>query len=228
MKLAVDPRITFALILALFLETAGGLIWAGRAAARLDAVERAVATQPEVAERLARLEEQIVDARRSLARIERRLDRMISVLGPPALAGGDAEKVRRRGAGGPRGACHRRLRRSVRRRRPDARHRSRGRVRCEPCAAREPLPMLVEHERRLLAGYWNDVREDSRGLFLRGEIRDDQPGAARARRMIARGVDGLSIGFVPIVAHPHAKGRVLTEIELLEVSIVTHPMHFAR
>lgn len=74
MKLAVDPRITFALIFALFLETAGGLIWAGRAAARLEDVERAVATQPEVAERLARLEEQVADARRSLARIERRLD----------------------------------------------------------------------------------------------------------------------------------------------------------
>jgi HK97 family phage prohead protease len=92
-----------------------------------------------------------------------------------------------------------------------------------------PLPMLVEHERRLLAGYWTELHEDSRGLFLRGEIRDDQPGAARAKRMIARGVDGLSIGFVPIVAHAYAKGRVLTEIELLEVSIVTHPMqHFAR
>jgi hypothetical protein len=74
MKLAVDPRITFALIFALFLETAGGLIWAGRAAARLEEVERAVATQPEVAERLARLEEQMADARRSLARIEQRLD----------------------------------------------------------------------------------------------------------------------------------------------------------
>jgi hypothetical protein len=74
MKLAVDPRITFALILALFLETAGGLIWAGRAAARLEEVERAVATQPEVAERLARLEEQVLEARRSLARIEARLD----------------------------------------------------------------------------------------------------------------------------------------------------------
>ncbi len=73
MKLAVDPRITFALILALFLETAGGLIWAGRAAARLEEVERAVATQPEVAERLARLEEQIAEARRSLNRIEERL-----------------------------------------------------------------------------------------------------------------------------------------------------------
>lgn len=70
----IDPRITFALILALFLETAGGLIWAGRAAARLEEVERAVATQPEVAERLARLEEQVADARRALARIEQRLD----------------------------------------------------------------------------------------------------------------------------------------------------------
>jgi hypothetical protein len=69
-----DARITYALLLALFLETAGGLIWTGRAAARLDEVERAVATQPEVAERLARLEEQVSEARRSLARIEHRLD----------------------------------------------------------------------------------------------------------------------------------------------------------
>ncbi|WP_395645331.1 hypothetical protein [Terricaulis sp.] len=69
-----DPRITYALILALFLETAGGLIWTGRAAARLDAVERAVATQPEVAERLARLEAQLDDVRRSQSRIERRLE----------------------------------------------------------------------------------------------------------------------------------------------------------
>lgn len=70
----LDPRITLALILALILETVGGLIWTGRAAARLDAVERSVATQPEVAERLARLEAQIDDVRRSQARIERRLD----------------------------------------------------------------------------------------------------------------------------------------------------------
>lgn len=91
--------------------------------------------------------------------------------------------------------------------------------------ARGPvLPMLVEHEARLVAGVWTDVREDGRGLHLRGEIRDDQPGAARAKRMIARGVDGLSIGFVPIVSHRTASGRVLSEIDLLEVSIVTHPM----
>ena len=70
----LDPRVTLALILALFLETAGGLIWAGRATARLEEVERAVETQPEVAERLARLEEQLADTRRTLTRIEERLE----------------------------------------------------------------------------------------------------------------------------------------------------------
>jgi HK97 family phage prohead protease len=88
----------------------------------------------------------------------------------------------------------------------------------------EPLPMLVEHEPRLLAGCWTDTREDGRGLWLLGEIRGDMPGAARARRMIARGVDGLSIGFVPVVQHRSGGVRTLSEIELLEVSIVAHPM----
>ena len=88
----------------------------------------------------------------------------------------------------------------------------------------EPLPMLVEHEQRLLAGYWTDAHEDARGLWLGGDIHDDLPGAARAKRVLARGVDGLSIGFIPVVSQCGADGRVLTEIELLEVSIVTHPM----
>ncbi|MGD9979872.1 MAG: HK97 family phage prohead protease [Hyphomonadaceae bacterium] len=89
----------------------------------------------------------------------------------------------------------------------------------------EPLPMLVEHEPRLLAGHWNEVFEDGRGLFLRGGIDERFAGAPRAKRMIGRGVDGLSIGFVPVVQHRSAGGvRVLSEIELLEVSIVTHPM----
>jgi len=88
----------------------------------------------------------------------------------------------------------------------------------------EPLPMFVEHEPRALAGYWTEVREDGRGLWMRGLIRDDLAGAARAKRMLARGVDGLSIGFITLVDQRGADGRLLLEIELLEVSIVTHPM----
>ncbi len=86
------------------------------------------------------------------------------------------------------------------------------------------LPMLVEHEQRLLAGYWREVREDGRGLFVSGVVDDALPGGVRAKRFLARGVDGLSIGFVPLVAHKTRLGRVLEEIELLEVSIVAHPM----
>jgi HK97 family phage prohead protease len=88
----------------------------------------------------------------------------------------------------------------------------------------EPLAMLVEHEARLLAGYWREAFEDGRGLFVRGEIDDALAGAARAKRLIARGGDGLSIGYVPLVHHRSGDIRVLSEIELLEVSIVTHPM----
>lgn len=87
-----------------------------------------------------------------------------------------------------------------------------------------PLPLWLEHEPRLQAGFWFDAREDGRGLWLAGEIAEDQPGASRARRMLARGVDGLSIGFIPLIARRAAHGRDLIEIELLEASIVSHPM----
>lgn len=73
--MSFDPKITVALVVTIFLQTAGAFIWAGQASARLDAVERGVQASPEVAERLARLEEQVADARRALARIEQRLER---------------------------------------------------------------------------------------------------------------------------------------------------------
>jgi hypothetical protein len=69
-----DGRVTLALILAVLLQAASIFIWAGQAQARLDALERNEQASPAVAERLARLEEQVSDARRSLARIENKLD----------------------------------------------------------------------------------------------------------------------------------------------------------
>lgn len=69
-----DPRVTLALILALVLETAGSLVWIGGAAARLREVERAVVSAPQVSERLARVEGQLAEQQRTLARIEQRLD----------------------------------------------------------------------------------------------------------------------------------------------------------
>lgn len=70
----VDRTITLGLVLAVLVQTAGALLWAGAAEARLSGLETQAAADLPVAERLARLEEQMSAARQSLSRIERRLE----------------------------------------------------------------------------------------------------------------------------------------------------------
>jgi len=67
-------KIPVALITALALQTLGGLVWAGGAAARISTLEQRVGEQRLVAERLARLEEQSRAVRASVERIETRLE----------------------------------------------------------------------------------------------------------------------------------------------------------
>ncbi|MDZ4363226.1 hypothetical protein [Brevundimonas sp.] len=67
-------RIPVALIVALTVQTIGGLVWAGGAAARIATLEDRVTEQRLVAERLARLEEQSLATRSAVDRIERRLE----------------------------------------------------------------------------------------------------------------------------------------------------------
>ena len=72
-----SPRwpIPAAVILAIMIQTAGGLIWAGKAAARIDDLDRRMLEQGTVAERLTRVEEQLIAARAQLQRIEGKLER---------------------------------------------------------------------------------------------------------------------------------------------------------
>ena len=68
-------RVPPAVVAALIVQTAAGLIWAGGAAARIGALEARMGEQRLVAERLARLEEQGVATRAAVERIEQRLER---------------------------------------------------------------------------------------------------------------------------------------------------------
>ena len=63
-----------ALIAALVVQTLGGLVWAGGAAARISTLEERVGEQRLVAERLARLEAQGEATRATVDRIEQRLE----------------------------------------------------------------------------------------------------------------------------------------------------------
>ena len=67
-------RVPTALLIALTVQTVGGLVWAGGAAARIATLEQRVGEQRLVAERLARLEAQGEAVRATVDRIERRLE----------------------------------------------------------------------------------------------------------------------------------------------------------
>ncbi|WP_292063007.1 hypothetical protein [Brevundimonas sp. UBA7664] len=67
-------KVPVAVIAALVVQTVGGLVWAGGAAARIATLEDRVAGQQLVAERLARLEEQSLATRAAVERIEERLE----------------------------------------------------------------------------------------------------------------------------------------------------------
>jgi uncharacterized protein len=76
-------------------------------------------------------------------------------------------------------------------------------------------------------GTWNEVYEDQTGLFVRGLLKGASPIAQRARAAIQKGhLNGLSIGFQTKKSRRRTSniGRVLIEIDLWEVSLVTFPM----
>ncbi|WP_090524721.1 HK97 family phage prohead protease [Paracoccus isoporae] len=86
--------------------------------------------------------------------------------------------------------------------------------------------MLWQHDPARPIGVWDEVREDATGLFVRGRLLADVARAREAAALIAAGaIDGLSIGYRAIRAERDATGRrVLREVELWEVSLVTFPM----
>jgi short subunit dehydrogenase-like uncharacterized protein len=71
----LDRQISVAVLIAIALQAAAALMWAGRASARIDDLRQRLDAQAPVAERLARLEAQADATRASLARIETKLDR---------------------------------------------------------------------------------------------------------------------------------------------------------
>jgi len=85
--------------------------------------------------------------------------------------------------------------------------------------------MLNQHDARAPVGIWDEVREDARGLFVRGRIEDWSPEARFAAALSrARAMDGLSIGYRTARARRQGRLRILSGVELWEVSLVTFPM----
>jgi uncharacterized protein len=85
--------------------------------------------------------------------------------------------------------------------------------------------MLHQHESRSPVGVWDRMVEDERGLWVEGRIMDWSAEGRFARALSRAGaLDGLSIGFRSSRARREGRLRVLVEVELWEVSLVTFPM----
>ena len=86
--------------------------------------------------------------------------------------------------------------------------------------------MLWQHDPAQPIGVWDEVREDLKGLWVSGRILTDVDRGREAAALIGAGaMDGLSIGYRTVTAEKDAKGRrLLRELELWEVSLVTFPM----
>ena len=76
-------------------------------------------------------------------------------------------------------------------------------------------------------GTWVEVRETDKGLYVLGRLDQNvQRGRELNSLLETGGIDGLSIGFKTIAAKNDRaqKLRILTKIDLWEISLVTFPM----
>lgn len=89
------------------------------------------------------------------------------------------------------------------------------------------IRMLFQHDPAQPIGTWEIVREDARGLYVRGRLVEDVQRAREILALLRRGaLDGLSIGFNTRKAIRDVRNgqRRIYEIDLWEISIVTFPM----
>ena len=89
------------------------------------------------------------------------------------------------------------------------------------------VKMLWQHNMDQPIGVFDEIREDDKGLFVRGRIAKEVQQGREAMALMRMGaIDSMSIGFRTKQASAEGAGAVrrLDEIELFEISLVTMPM----
>jgi HK97 family phage prohead protease len=87
--------------------------------------------------------------------------------------------------------------------------------------------MLYQHFAHEPIGVWEAIREDRKGLYVRGRLVTNTQRGREVLALLNEGaLNGLSIGFRTVRARRDAKTglRTLLEIELWEISVVTFPL----
>ncbi|MCH2548115.1 MAG: HK97 family phage prohead protease [Alphaproteobacteria bacterium] len=92
------------------------------------------------------------------------------------------------------------------------------------------IKLLWQHNFEEPIGVFTNLREDAKGLYVEGKLLMDVQRAKEAHALLKAGaICGLSIGYVPVrySIEPDSGVRVLHEVALYEVSVVTFPANSA-
>lgn len=86
----------------------------------------------------------------------------------------------------------------------------------------DPLPLFWQHRPDQRVGTVELAEEDGRGLRVIASI--DNPGSRAASLLLTRAVSGLSFGYRARGYRRLPQGRLLEQIDLFEISLVTRPL----
>ena len=92
------------------------------------------------------------------------------------------------------------------------------------------VKLLYQHKTDMPIGVFDEIKEDDQGLFVKGRLALQTQAGKEAYELMKMGaLDGLSIGFkVDPKGYNYerrTKRRVIDEVDLMEVSLVTFPMN---
>lgn len=91
--------------------------------------------------------------------------------------------------------------------------------------SKRKVKMLWQHNRSEPIGVWDAMSEDETGLYVKGRVLDEVARGREALALVRAGaVDGLSIGYRAMDYAYDKDIRVLKQVDLFEVSLVTFPM----
>ncbi|MBP2445943.1 phage major capsid protein [Rhizobium leguminosarum] len=95
-------------------------------------------------------------------------------------------------------------------------------------AVGKSVPMLFAHDQAQAVGVWDSVTVEADGLKVKGKLLVDEVARAKEVRGLVKAgaVTGLSVGFMTKKAAPRkGGGRTISDLDLVEVSIVAVPAH---
>ena len=94
----------------------------------------------------------------------------------------------------------------------------------------QDIKLLYQHKSDMPIGVFDEIKEDGNGLYVKGRLALQTQAGKEAYELMKMGaLDGLSIGFRvnpdEVSYDKRSRKRIIKEVELMEVSLVTFPMN---